>query len=439
MNALTSAPVNSLWQATTAFPDGFPVFEGDSEGKATADVVIIGGGFTGLSAAHHLASAGMQPILLEANPIGWGGSGRNGGVVTAKYRMSFPEMTKAFDLDTAKRMHQLAHAAVDKVEEMVNAYQISDAKFQRSGNLKCAHNAHSLQHAIEEAEWIKRELKDDTLNILSREQVAEETGTESFVGGILGLNVGTVHPLNYVRGLAQGINDRFGQVVHQCSPVASIQYENEGVRVTTASGASVLAKQIILATNAYSDLFPSTEYIRKRTIPFRSSMIATEVLNDELQARLLSNERSYVETRRMMRWFRKAEGRFMFGGRGAFGKEDSQAAFDGLYKAMTEIFPALEGIKVDYQWSGHVAMTLDALPHVGRLDERTCVAAGFNGAGVAQSTLLGSLAGQFALGETPNVALLDAQRFKAVPFYAFREIGIRTVAGWYQFLDAIGR
>lgn len=435
MNALTPTPIDSLWQATSGHPDSFPVFKGDT----SADVVIIGGGFTGLSAAHHLATAGMKPIVLEANPIGWGGSGRNGGVVTAKFRMSYPEIAKTFDLDTARRMHQFAHAAVDKVEEMVNAYQITDAKFSRTGNLKCAHNAHSMQHAAEETDWIKRELKDDTLSILSREQVAEETGTESFVGGVLGLNVGTVHPLNYVRGLAHGINNCFGDVVHECSPVASIQYDSDCVRLTTVSGACVRAKQIILATNAYSDLFPSTDYIRKRTIPFRSSMIATEVLSDDLQKQLLANERSYVETRRMMRWFRKAEGRFMFGGRGAFGKKDSQAAFDGLYKAMTEIFPALEGIKVDYQWSGHVAMTLDALPHVGRLDERTCVAAGFNGAGVAQSTLLGSLAAQFALGETPNVALLDAQRFQAVPFYAFREVGIRMVAGWYQFLDAIGR
>ncbi len=430
-----SSPVDSLWQATSAFPESFPQLTSDQ----TADVIVVGGGFTGLSAAHHLAAAGMRPLVMEAGPIGWGGSGRNGGVVTAKYRMTFPEMAKSFDLATAKRMHQIAHEAVDKVDELIRHYGIESAAFKRTGNLKCAHNEYSMEHAAAEAQWIQRELGDTSLSVLDREQVAAETGTDSFVGGILAQDVGTVHPLNYVRGLAHGINRAFGDVVFENSPVAAVEYDGDGIRVTTPEGIVVSAKQIVFATNAYSDAFKSTQYTRKRVIPFRSSMIATEVLPDELQQTLLANERSYVETRRMMRWFRKAEGRFMFGGRGAFGKNDSQVAFDGLYKAMVDIFPTLNGIKVDYQWSGHVAMTLDGLPHVGRINDKTCVAAGFNGAGVAQSTYLGSLVAQFVLGHPPQVALLDSQRFQAVPFYAFREIGIRMVAGWYQLLDASGR
>lgn len=435
MNVSTSANVDSLWQATSAFPDPFPQFDGETE----VDVAIIGGGFSGLSAAHTLASRGRHPVVLEANPIGWGGSGRNGGVITAKYRMSFPYIAKHFGLDTSKQMHHLAHSAVEKVQALVDEYHLESASFARGGNLKCAHNEHTLKVAADEARWIQRELKDDSIQILTREQVTEETGSPNFCGGILGTGVGTLHPLNYVRGLAHGINAQFGNVVYERSPVQRIERTSQGVRIYLSSGASLNAQQVIIGTNGYSDLTKASDYVRRRVIPFRSSMIATEVLPDNIQKQLLVNERSYVETRRMMRWFRKAEGRFMFGGRGAFGKEDSQAAFDALYKAMVEIFPLLRGIDVDYQWSGHVAMTLDTLPHVGRIDDRICVSAGYNGAGVAQSTMFGNLAAQFAMGETPNVALLDINRFKSIPGYAFREAGIRLVAGWYQFLDAIGR
>ncbi|WGI24274.1 hypothetical protein QEN58_13130 [Halomonas alkaliantarctica] len=106
---------------------------------------------------------------------------------------------------------------------------------------------------------------------------------------------------------------------------------------------------------------------------------------------------------------------------------------------MVSLFPELADIGIAYRCSGHVGMTLDALPHVGRFDDRVCYAAGYNGAGVAMSTLLGRLAADYAMGESPDVALLAAERLQSVPFYPLREVGIRLVAGYYQFLDAIGR
>jgi len=150
-------------------------------------------------------------------------------------------------------------------------------------------------------------------------------------------------------------------------------------------------------------------------------------------------ERTYSETKRMMRWFRMVDDRLVLGGRGAFGKQDSNAAFAALRRAMVGIFPELEGTALDFRWSGLVGMTLDAMPHIGRLDERTLFAMGYNGAGVAMSSLMGRYLAALVRGETPDLGLLDASRLKTIPLYPLREPAVRMVAGWYQFLDAIGR
>jgi glycine/D-amino acid oxidase-like deaminating enzyme len=162
-------------------------------------------------------------------------------------------------------------------------------------------------------------------------------------------------------------------------------------------------------------------------------------LSANLAASIMPTGRTYTETKRMMRWFRKVDDRVIFGGRGAFGKSDSPAAFQALRKAMVGLFPQLADTPIEYRWSGLVAMTLDALPHIGRQDERVLYAMGYNGAGVAMASLMGRYLAALTRGEKPDLGLLAAARPKTVPFYPLREPAIRAVAGWYQFLDAIGR
>jgi glycine/D-amino acid oxidase-like deaminating enzyme len=254
---------------------------------------------------------------------------------------------------------------------------------------------------------------------------------------VLNSDSGTIHPLNYVRGLAAGLVARKGDIFEE-SPALRIIREPGAVLVETPAG-TVRARQAIIATDAYSSLTPATRHFKRTIIPFRSAIIATDRLPAGLDGKLLVGRRSYTETRRMMKWFRKVDGRVIFGGRGAFGKEDAPSAFDALQKAMVALFPDLNGLGIAFRWSGFVGMTLDQLPHVGRLDERTSFCLGYNGAGVAMSSLLGQYAAAFAVGESPDVALLDASRLKSVPFYPLREPGVRLVAGWYQLLDAMGR
>lgn len=406
------------------------------ETDVTAEVAIIGGGYSGLSAAHALQQRGIRSVVLEANSIGWGASGRNGGVVTSKFRMTFPEIAAAHDLMTARRMHRIAHDAVQAVEELVAEFDIKSARFERTGNLRCSHTERAQAAISNEAEWLRRELGDGALSTLSRAQMIEETGSQAFAGGVLISGSGTIHPLNYVRGIAAGLAAR--QVdIYEGSPVQRITREPVGVLIETPAG-TVRARQTIIATDAYSNLTPATRYFRRTIIPFRSAIIATEQLPADLDAKLMVGRRSYTETRRMMKWFRKVDNRIIFGGRGAFGKEDAPSAFEALQRAMVALFPDLGQIGIAFKWSGYVGMTLGQLPHVGRFDDRTCLCLGYNGAGVAMASLLGRYAAAFAVGEKPDVGLLDAARLKSVPFYPLRDAGVRMVAAWYQFLDTIG-
>lgn len=430
-SALDPAP--SLWRATARPLRALPALAGDAQ----ADVAIIGAGYTGLSAAHHLAQGGLQPIVIDASQPGWGASGRNGGVITAKFRLSFPAIAAAHGKDMARRMYDIALEATDIVSELVETFGIAEAQLTRSGQVKAAHNHETLAYAVKEAEWLRAELGDATMSVLDAGQVREETGSAGFVGGVLNAGSGGIHPLNYLHGLAEGLAAR-GIAIHAGTPARRLRREGDGILVETPGG-TVRARQAIVATNSYSDLTPATSPFRTTLIPFRSAIIATEKLSPDLAASVMPTRRTYTETKRMMRWFRMVDDRVVFGGRGAFGKQDSPAAFRALHKAMTGIFPQLADVPLAYRWSGLVAMTLDSVPHVGRLDERVMFAMGYNGAGVAMSSLMGRYLAAFARGEQPDVGLLDASRLRRVPFYPLREPAVRMVAGWYQFLDAIGR
>lgn len=425
--------VNSLWEATAEPAREFPVLSGEQQ----ADVVIIGAGYTGLSAAHHIAKSGLSPVVLEANRPGWGASGRNGGVITAKFRLSFREIDSTHGRAMARRMYEIAHESTDMVEELVSEFGITSVNLTRTGQVKAAHNETTLKAAIDEANWMAREMGDAEVRILDKRQVRDETGSDIFVGGVLNPGSGGIHPLNYLRGLADGLARR-GVPVFQESPVLKLRRDNDGIVAETPQGA-VRVGQAIIATNSYSDLTGATVHMQRTLIPFRSAMVATEQLPRNLAGKLMPTGRTYTETKRMMRWFRMVDHRVIFGGRGAFGKQDSEAAFDALRKAMVAIFPDLAEVPLAYKWSGLVGMTLDSVPHIGRIDDRTLVSMGYNGAGVAMSSLMGRYLAAFVRGETPEVGLLDVSRMKAIPFYPLREPAVRMVAGWYQFLDAIGQ
>lgn len=425
--------VQSLWAATAQPAPALQSLQGERQ----CDVVIIGAGYTGLSAARHIAESGREPLILEANTLAWGASGRNGGVVSPKFRVGFSSLMARFGRDTALQMYRTGHAAVDSVGETVETLGLSDAQFRLGGHIAAAHNVHAMGGLEATANWIKRETGGESSRIISADQVRELTGSTIFAGGLLTPNAGGLHPLNYARGMARHLLDRGAQVFIN-TPAEQVMRENGRVIVQTPQG-RVSARQVIYATNGYSDQTRATDTLHRRLIPFRSAIIATEPLPAQVLASLMPGGQVCGDTKRMLRWFRVVGDRLIFGGRGAFGKNDSQSAFDDLQRSMAVVFPVLRDYQVDYRWSGLVAMTLDYLPHAGQLDERSFYAIGYNGGGVAMSTWMGKQLAAMTAGEKVELGLLGGQGFNPIPLHAFRAPGVRLAAGWQQFLDAIGR
>lgn len=425
--------VQSLWAATAQPTPALQSLQGDRQ----CDVVIIGAGYTGLSAARHIAESGREPLIVEANELAWGASGRNGGVVSPKFRVGFSSLMARFGRDAALQMYRTGHAAVDSVAETVATLGLSDAQFHLNGHIAAAHNVHAMGGLEATANWIKRETGGESSRIIGADQVRELTGSTIFAGGLLTPRAGGIHPLNYARGIARHLLDK-GVQLYVDTPAERVTHEGGRVIVHTPQG-RVSARQVIYATNGYSDQSRATDSLHRRLIPFRSAIIATEPLPAQVLASLMPGGQVCGDTKRMLRWFRVVGDRLIFGGRGAFGKTDSQSAFDDLQRSMAVVFPILRDYQIAYRWSGLVAMTLDYLPHAGQLDERSFYAIGYNGGGVAMSTWMGEQLAAMTAGEKVELGLLAGQGFNPIPLHAFRAPGVRLAAGWQQFLDVIGR
>ncbi len=422
----------SLWEATADPAPSYPELGDD----VLADVAIVGAGYTGLSAALQIATDGRRAVVLEADTIGWGASGRNGGLVSGKFRVPFHVVAAAHGPEAARRLHRTGKQAVQSVEQLIAEHGISSAAFKMCGYLTAAHSAQALAAQRTATEWLTRELGDTSSRLCSAEEVAAETGSATYVGGVLHSAAGSLHPLNYARGLARAAAQR-GVRIFERSPATRLRRDAAEFRVETAHGA-VRARQLILATNAYSARQPATGMLRRRFIPFRSAIIATVPLSGGVLKTILPKDRVVADTRRLLRWYRIVDGRLVFGGRGALGQEDSQPAFNRLAADMATAFPQLAGVKIDYQWSGLVAMTMDQLPHVGELEDGVFFAAGYNGTGVAMSSQMGRYLSMLTRGEMPELGLLG-RPLAPIPLHAFTKPAIKIVTAWYQLLDALGR
>ncbi|PVZ19695.1 MULTISPECIES: FAD-binding oxidoreductase [unclassified Pseudomonas] len=425
--------VNSLWAATAqAAPPLAPL-----AGERQCDVAIIGAGYTGLSAAWHIAQSGREPLLLEANELGFGASGRNGGVVSPKFRVGFSAAMARHGREAALHLYHTGHAAVDGLAQLIDELGLDQAALHLGGHIAAAHTPRALAGLQATADWVKRETGSASVRLIDAEQVRELTGATLFHGGLLTPHAGGLHPLNFTRGLAWRLHQR-GVGIYVGSPALAVREEGGRFSVQTPGG-HVSARQVIYATNGYSDQTPVTASLHRRLIPFRSAIIATEPLAPALLASLMPGGQVCGDTKRMLRWFRVVGDRLIFGGRGAFGQQDSAQAFDTLQRSMVQVFPQLASVAIGFRWSGLVAMTLDYLPHAGELAPNQYYAVGYNGGGVAMSTWMGAQLAAMSAGEPVQLGLLAGKGFNPIPLHGLRAPGVRLAAGWQQLLDAVGR
>lgn len=421
---------NSVW-LTTAHPAlELPKLESDLQ----TDVAIIGAGYTGLSAAHHLSRAGVACVVLEANDVGWGGSGRNGGMAVLRYKTSWAALARDLGDERTRYLHRLLLSAIDLLEAAVSEYRI-DCGFSRCGHITAANGRSALAMLEDDVQWLAT-IGDRAPRILPEEETRELTGTSAYLGGYLDPRAGGIHPLNYVRGLATGVAGK-GVPVFSDTPVRALKEEQDRVIVETPR-AVVRANQVLVATNAYTDLLPFGTDLGSRFVPVSTSVVTTEPLPDALLARILPQRHVVSDTRHLLNYFRIGPGnRVLYGGRGSLTGKESPEVYSGLERKIVETYPALSGVAIDHRWSGKVAVTLDDFPHVGRVSPRVAYAMGYGGRGVVLTNLLGKMLAQVAMGDTIDAGPMSASPFTRIPLQALRIPAMKAVAGYYGLLDKL--
>lgn len=425
-----AAHPQSVWVSSARPARAFPQLTADLR----TDVAIIGGGFTGLAAAHHLARANVACAVLEANDIGWGASGRNGGMAVLRYKTPWAALARHHGEEVARRLHGLLLEAVDTLEATVAELGI-DCDFARHGHITAANGKAAIAMLEADVQWLAT-IGDRAPRMLDAEATAELAGTDCYFGAYLDPRAAGIHPLNYARGLADGLANR-GVPVFAGTAAIAVEEDGEGLSITT-SGGTVRAQQLVIGSNAYSELFNFGNDLHRRIVPVSTSVITTAPLPEAQLRALLPQGHLVSDTRHLLNYFRIAPGgRLLFGGRGSLTGSESPGVYSGLERKLVETFPALAGVPIDHRWSGKVAVTLDDFPHIGRLGPRISYAMGYGGRGVALTNLLGKMLAGLAQGETVNAGPMGTGAFAPIPFHALRIPAMKVVAGYYRLLDAL--
>jgi len=419
---------DSLWTATAnATPDAPPL-----TGAADTDVAIIGAGYTGLSAALHLAERGIQATVLEAETPGWGASGRNGGQVNPGFYAAPDEVEAVFGAERAARMVQMAGAAPDLVFDLIRRHAISCDAI-RPGWIRAAHSASGLRdlRAISES-WQRRDV---AVEMLDADETAERIGARGYVGAFLDPRGGNLHPLNYALGLADAAQ-RAGATLHGQSAVTRLERAGAGHAVHTGRGV-LRARRVLICTNGYTGHV--TPKLRRSVVPVRSVQVATAPLSDNVRASILPGLQAVADTRRLLLYFRMdAQGRFIMGGRGSYDDAGSRDRLQALRDVSGQMFAQLGEVEWQHAWGGFVAITTDHMPHLNPVDEGVIAGLGYNGRGVAMATAMGKVMADWASGVPEDALDFPMTPLNPIPFHRFRKLGVRAVSLKYRMLDRLG-
>ena len=419
----------SLWAATAGPGPSLDRLSGDLR----APVTIIGGGYTGLSAALHLGEVGREAVVLEATRIGERASGLNGGQVIPGVKYDPDRLEEIFGAELGPRVVETVARGPDLVFELIRKYEIAcDA--QRTGWIQPATSESALRvlHARVE-QWRRRGA---AAAALSSEETARLTGSSRYCGGWIDRRGGTVQPLSYVRGLAFAAQRNGSRLFHQ-SPAVKLARAGNEWRVDTPRG-SVTSPVVILATDAYTDKV--VDVIRRTVVTVPSFQVATAPLPLDLLRTILPERQSASDTWHLLRYFRlDASGRLLMGSRGVFGNAPVAVQARHHYRAVREIYPQLEGISYDYHWGGLVGVTRDNLPRLQEVAPGLLTGFGYNGRGVAMATTLGMLLARWVSGVPAAELGFPVTATDPLPLHAFSQLGARVAVQYLRTLDGLAR
>jgi len=420
--------VKSLWAATAqAAPPTPPLDE-----SRKADVAIVGGGYTGLSAALHLAEGGASVAVLDAGEPGGAASGLNGGQVNPGLKQDPEEILALYGPEAGERVIEFAGGTADVVFALIDKHGIAcDAR--RVGWIQPAHSKKAFETVKRRVDQWRR--RGAPLEVLDRATTAELLGTDRYHGAGLDRRAGGIQPLSYARGLARAAMSKGASIFGQTRAVA-IDRLNGGFRITTGPGPSVEAPRVLLATNGYTDeLWPK---LRETVIAANSFQTATSPLPEELGRTILPRGHVASDTRKLLRYFRRdATGRFLMGGRGPFAEPQGPPDFSHLVRAVEDLFPALRGVSYEFHWSGRVALTRDYLPHLHEPVPGLLAFLGCNGRGVGLGTAMGMAIGKHLLQPDRSPLPFPITRIRPIPFHGLKRLYVAAVIAYYRLLDLL--
>jgi glycine/D-amino acid oxidase-like deaminating enzyme len=419
--------MNNLWEATAApSPESEPL-----AGNLSADVAVIGAGFTGCAAALRLAQASTDVCVIEAEDIGYGASGRNVGLVNAGLWVE-PQMIEAeLGQENGQRLNHMLMQAPDIVFDLIEKHSIS-CEAIRAGTLYCAHARRGFRKLERRAE---RLIADGVpIKLLSPDEACEKTGSDALHGALLDPRAGTIQPLSYVRGLAKAAS-KAGAKLYTRSRVNALTHDGQQWRVATSQG-SISVKSVILATNAYTASLDSATM--PSFVPIHYCQFATAPLGKDLAHTILPERQGAWDTAMVMSSFRMDNNdRLIVGGIGRLDGPGARAHAAWAGRKLKSLFPAVQAKHFEFGWSGCIAITGDRLPKIARIGPGALMVHGYNGRGIGPGTIFGASLADYILSGDESVLPLPvvnrhSESFRLLKscFYEVGATAVHLVSGW---------
>jgi glycine/D-amino acid oxidase-like deaminating enzyme len=397
------------------------------------DVAIIGGGYTGLSAALTLAKRGVKVIVLEAETIGWGASSRNGGMVLTGLKLGMQTIQKRYGREIAGRLFQHSLDSIDTVERIVKEENI-DCGFARTGHVLAANKPQHFEAMKEEVEFMEKEFNHKVRLVPEKEQ-QQEVGTHVYYGALVDEVSGGLNPAQYVAGLAHA-TENAGAVLHARARVNRLWRGLNCFVIETERG-TVSAESVFVGTSGYTGSV--IKRLQRKIIPIGSYIIATERLSDELAHELSPRNRMIFDYKHYLNYFRLWDNRMIFGGRAAFFPETPNTirrSAEILRREMVEVYPQLKGVEVEYVWGGTLDFAFDMMTHVGEMDG-IYYSLGYAGHGVAMATHLGKTVAEAMMKGNIKEHPFASFDFPGAPLGLYNGLPwfLPFAGAWHKFLD----
>jgi len=402
---MNSMKFTSYWIDDYPRPVDLPVAE-DLPGKI--DVAVIGGGYTGLSAARTLAKDGVSVAVLESETMGWGASSRNAGITGCSLKQKTNKIFKIYGEEYGHIFWNISLDALELIKELVYEEGI-DCDWHQNGDMSVYYKP---SHYEEDPQWKHwhADTLDHELELISPEDMRAYIGSDAYFGGVVDAHGADLHPAKLVFGMAE-IAAKYGALLCENAAVTRIENQTNGYLVHSDRG-SIQAKHVVVATNGYTD--EVVRGLRSKVIPVGSYSIVTEPLSKELQQEISPRGMTFWDSKWFLNYFRLTpDGRMLWGGRNNLSTTlDLAGSAEVLRKEMVRAFPQLSDISVTHSWTGQLGLTFDLMPHIGTLDG-IYYALGNCGHGLHTAIYLGREVAQLITGEK------DSSPFAEIPHQTF--------------------